>query len=340
MQPNIFIEQMNRAILIDVRSPGEYRQGHIPGAVNVPLLDDDERKEIGTLYVQKSRQEAVERALVIVGPKLAAFNEEFKRIRKAQETNADLPFGVYCWRGGMRSNSMVWLMRTCGYEAFILDGGYKAFRNEQIRLLCNYSWRFRLLGGMTGCGKTEVLHFLRMKGEQVIDLESLASHRGSAFGHLGLEEQPTSEMFENLLCKVLLTLNPSKPVWIEAESCRIGKVQIPEWFFTRMKNAPLFIYEIPYEQRVERLYREYGSFPHSCLIRGFEKITRRLGSERTREAIEAIGRNDLKKAAAIALAYYDKSYKKSLKDQGNPIVYKVTIADDDPKTGADSLLSF
>lgn len=337
MQTDEFIKRMETGILIDVRSPKEFKQGHIPGAINMPLLEDDERSEIGTLYTKQSAETAILRGLELVGPKLASF---YKKIQALQFHKEKKAIGVYCWRGGVRSNNMAALIRMWGYDVFVLEGGYKAYRKSMEDLLTHHSWNFRLLGGFTGCGKTDVLRQLVSLNEQVIDLEALANHKGSAFGHLGMSEQPSSEMFENNIHAILRTMNPEKPVWVEAESCRIGHVQIPDLFFNRMKQAPLYFYEIPYEKRIDRLCREYGSYAKPDLIDAFCKIMRRLGGDRTQDAIRAIESGQLKDAVSIALAYYDRSYEKSLSDQGNPAVYKISMHDDDPKGGAHRLVSF
>lgn len=338
MQTDEFIIQMKTGILIDVRSPKEFKQGHIPGAINMPLLEDDERSEVGTLYTKQSAETAILRGLELVGPKLASF---YKKIQELQLHHKEKRLiGVYCWRGGMRSNNMAALIRMWGYEVLVLEGGYKAYRKSMVDLLALHRWNFRLLGGFTGCGKTDVLRVLVDMNEQVIDLEALANHKGSAFGHLGMAEQPSSEMFENNIHAILRTMDPEKPIWIEAESCRIGHVQIPDLFFNQMKKAPLYFYEIPYGKRIDRLCREYGSFAQPALIDAFYKIMRRLGGDRTQEAIRAIESGQLKEAVSIALAYYDKSYEKSLNDQGNPAVYTISMDDDDPKRGAKRLVSF
>ncbi|MGE4332621.1 MAG: tRNA 2-selenouridine(34) synthase MnmH, partial [Macellibacteroides sp.] len=186
-----FLEQSKTGIMIDVRSPSEFEAGHIPGARNLPLFSDNERAEIGTRYVQYGKDNAVERGLEIVGPKLAGF------VKQARLWADGTPIYMYCWRGGMRSGSMAWLFRTAGLTTYLLSGGYKAYRNSFAQLLEAHPWQLLILGGPTGCGKTEVLHQLQRMEQQVIDLEGLAHHKGSAFGSLGETAQPSTEQFTN-----------------------------------------------------------------------------------------------------------------------------------------------
>lgn len=339
MDTTRFLTLIKEGLMIDVRSPKEFEQGHIPNAINIPLLSDEERHEVGMIYTHASAEKAFIRGLELVGPKLAYFYSRIKEL-SANNGTTGLPLGIYCWRGGMRSNHMANLLRMWGYEVYVLKGGYKAYRKAFCDLLDTYSWQFRLLGGFTGCGKTEVLAWLAEKGEQVIDLEAIAGHKGSVFGHLGMRGQPTSEMVENHLHHLLRSFNPAKPVWIEAESCRIGNVQLPDSFFNRMKQAPLYLYEIPFENRIERLCREYGGFDKEDLATAFRKIERRLGLERTRQALSALDSGDLKSAAAIALVYYDRSYEYSLKEQQNSHVYALRMDMDDPEKGAQNLIEF
>jgi len=184
---------MARAPVIDVRSPGEFVRGHIPGAHSVPLFTDEERAVVGTLYKQQGRDAAVREGLRIVGPKLATIVDE------ARALAPDGRIGVHCWRGGERSGSVAWLLDKAGFtEVFTLKRGYKAFRQHVLEAF-NMPHDLRVLGGYTGTGKTETLAHLRELGEQVIDLEGLAHHKGSSFGALGEEPQPTTEHFENLL---------------------------------------------------------------------------------------------------------------------------------------------
>ncbi|HEU4717669.1 MAG TPA: tRNA 2-selenouridine(34) synthase MnmH, partial [Bacteroidia bacterium] len=195
----------------DVRSPAEFAGGHIPGAFNIPLFTNEERAAVGTIYKQQGNEAAVLKGLEFVGPKMTAF------ILKARENAPGKKIAVHCWRGGMRSASMAWLFETAGMEVLLLSGGYKAYRNF---VLSNTGRKFdlRVVGGETGSGKTDILHELARKGEQVLDLEGLARHKGSSYGAIGQDPQPTVEQFENDFVHALTKLDPSRPVWIEDES--------------------------------------------------------------------------------------------------------------------------
>ena len=173
--------------LLDVRTPAEFRQGHIPGAANLPLFSDAERAEVGTLYKQQGRQAAVLRGLALVGPRMEALAAE---LVTWSERSAGAPLRLHCWRGGMRSGSVAWLAQQLELPVLLLEGGYKSYRRWVLELF-ERPWPLRLLGGRTGCGKTELLLALRERGAAVVDLEGLAHHRGSSFGGLGLPEQPS-----------------------------------------------------------------------------------------------------------------------------------------------------
>ena len=297
-----FLEQSKAGVMIDVRSPSEFIAGHIPGAVNLPLFSDAERAEIGTLYVHQGKDPAVERGLELVGPKMAGF------VKQARRWSEGKPLFIYCWRGGMRSGSMAWLFRTAGLKTYLLSGGYKAYRNSLLQLLEKHSWKLVILGGPTGCGKTEILLHMQKAGHQVIDLEGMAHHKGSAFGALGEQEQPTTEHFANELHHCLRTFDPSQPVWCEGESSSIGKVFIPREFYLRMMSGLFINLELPLESRIQHIMKDYGQFSADDLIDSFYKIERRLGGDATKQAVEHVRQGDLESAICIALKYYDKGY--------------------------------
>lgn len=288
--------------IIDVRSPGEFAHGHIPGAHSVPLFANEERALVGTLYEQRGRDAAMLEGLRIVGPKLATIVEE---------TRALAPDGrirVHCWRGGERSGSVAWLLDKAGFaEVETLRKGYKAFRTL---VLDSFSAPIDLLilGGYTGTGKTELLGHLRALGEQVIDLEALARHKGSSFGALGEQPQPTTEHFENLLWHEMSKLDRARPVWLEDESIMIGRCKIPQVLFDRMRRVALFFADMPQEQRADRLVEDYGQFPKMQLAEAIKRIEKRLGPQHCKAALIALHEGDLKTVAMIMLTYYDKAY--------------------------------
>jgi tRNA 2-selenouridine synthase len=287
--------------LLDVRSPQEYRQGHFPGAVSFPLFTDEERALVGTSYKKEGKEAAVRLGLAIVGPKLVGFIEEAERI-----SNGSKSLRVYCWRGGMRSGSMAWLLTTAGYSCQVLEGGYKAFRRWSSEIFAR-SYNLMVVGGLTGSGKTERLQLLKSQGEQVVDLEALAGHRGSSFGHLGLGPQPTCEHFSNLLASELSRMDPSQTVWVEDESRMIGSCQIPQPFWEQMCSAKMVWIEATKEERVERLIREYGEFNRDDLISAVKRIERRLGGAKTKMIIELISQGNIEAITGL-LDYYDRAY--------------------------------
>ena len=224
--------------IIDVRSPGEFAHGHIPGARNVPLFDNEERAVVGTLYKQHGRDAALLEGLRIVGPKLAGIVETARAIAP------DGRIGVHCWRGGERSASVAWLLdKAGGFTVNVLRRGYKAFRHH-VQASFNEPLELIIVGGYTGTGKTDLIHALGAMGEQVIDLEGLASHRGSSFGALGLPPQPTTEHFENLLWHEVRNLDASRPIWLEDESLMIGRVKIPDGVFNQLRAAKMIFIEM------------------------------------------------------------------------------------------------
>ncbi len=282
---------------IDVRSPGEFEHAHIPGAINIPLFSNEERHQVGLTYKRISKQAAFDLGLRFVGPKLEHFVKAVKPFDNVE---------VYCSRGGMRSQSMGWLFNQAGILTTIKKGGYKAFRNEVLKIL-KKPYLLKVLSGFTGSGKTEIL---RSK-EQFIDLELLANHRGSAFGALG--PQPSNEHLENLIAFNLLSLNDKEPIWVEDESRVIGSCKLPDDFFEQMAQAPREEIKCCFEERVERLVITYGSYEISMLESAILRIQKRLGKDRMKEALFLLKQNNLRGCAALLLSYYDKAYEKSQK---------------------------
>jgi tRNA 2-selenouridine synthase len=287
--------------ILDTRAPLEYRHGHIPGAVSFPLFDDDERAVIGTLYKRKGRREAVLKGLEIVGPKLSGF------VTTAEALSNDNRLRVHCWRGGMRSASMAWLLDTAGFEVAVLKGGYRAFRNSMLAAVEARN-KFVVIGGYTGSRKTEVLWELEKLGQNVVDLEKLAAHKGSAFGALGQPVAPANEQFQNNALLEIWEKPNSEVIWLEDESPQIGSVWIPQPLVVKMATAPLIWLQVPLEERVQHLVHQYGKADLPGLTASFAKITKRLGGQNVQIAIDAINAGDLATAAQIALRYYDKAY--------------------------------
>ena len=328
-----FLSLSARFPLIDVRAPQEFHQGHIPGALNIPLFDDQERKVVGTAYKQVNTEAAMYAGLEFAGKKLVRLAKEGERAAGKNKTLL-----VHCWRGGMRSKSMVWLFETMGITCYLLEGGYKSYRSYLREVLAR-PLNLLVIGGRTGSGKTAILHHLRQKGEQVIDLEGLAHHKGSAFGALGELDQPSTEQFENDLCRVVLPLDSEKLTWIEDESRNVGKCVIPGEFFQGMREADIVFLDISRELRATHLVGDYAQYEQEALRACVLKIEKRLGGDRTREALEAIDQEDYYQTAMITLHYYDKAYMYSL--EKNHDHYQVlTSLDVDPVVNTELLIKY
>lgn len=296
-------------LMLDVRSPAEYEHAHIPGAISFPLFNNEERAQVGICYKQRGKDAAVELGLEIVGPKLAGFVQEARRLTR------DRVLRIHCWRGGMRSGSMAWLMETAGFQVTLLDKGYKGFR-QWVRDTLAVPKPILTLGGMTGSGKTAVLQELARQGAQILDLEALANHRGSSYGALGLPSQPSTEQFENLMAMAWRQLDASRPVWIEAESRMIGTCRIPDEIFHPLQQAPVLELQRSRPERITILMQEYGSADSKDLITATERISRRIGGQHAKAAIEYIQNGSLELAIAIVLDYYDKTYQYDLQKRG------------------------
>lgn len=296
-----FLAQSQGHAVLDVRSEGEYEYGHIPHALNLPLFTNEERKLVGTTYKQRSKNEAILQGLDIVGKKMGDF------VRFAQPLIKDNKIFIHCWRGGMRSGSMAWLFNLFGYEVFTLKGGYKKYRHYVLGLLAAPR-HYVVIGGKTGSGKTMVLGALKKKGEQVLDLEQLAHHKGSAFGMLGQPKQPSTEHFENLMAEQLKHTHGSRAIWLEDESLRIGSVVINNEFWKQMRAAPLMVLDIPLEERIQHLVKEYAHHPAEGLEQSLLNIQKRLGHEQWKTAVQMLHEKNFEAVARIALHYYDKTY--------------------------------
>ena len=327
-----FLDQSQGHLTLDVRSEGEYDYGHILHATNLPLFNNEERKIIGTVYKQQGKNEAILQGLDHVGKKMS----EFVRFVQGRATNNKV--FVHCWRGGMRSGSMAWLLNLFGYEVYVLAGGYKAYRHHVLQGIAR-EYKLIVIGGKTGSGKTDVLLKLKEMGEQVIDLEALANHKGSAFGALGLPPQPSTEHFENMLVDEIKNFDLTKRVWIEDESKSIGRVFIDLNLWRNMSSAPVFVIELPLEVRLKRLVRDYGEQAAEGLEIAITNIQRRLGNEQWKNAIDAVRAKDFAGAAKITLFYYDKAYEKGLAMKETKEVFRYVFDADDMEHIASTLIA-
>lgn len=337
-QPISIVEFLRLAALhpvLDVRSPGEYHHAHIPGAISLPLFDDEERKIVGTAYKQKSREVAIKIGLEFFGGKMRSIVEHVEHIT---EQCSDKTVLVHCWRGGMRSGAIAWLLDLYGFQVYTLQGGYKAFRNWVLQQF-EKQYKLRILSGYTGSGKTEILHEMEKLGERILDLEGIAGHRGSAFGALGLPKQGSTEQFENKLALRLNELAQSedqRPIWTESESSRIGDIYINHLFFDQMKHAEHVHIEVPLEARLKFIVEEYGGFDKEGLKAATLRIQKRLGHQEMRQVLDFLDQGDIYHAFEILILYYDRFYKKST--MFNSSFIEIELAETDPKRNAKIIL--
>ena len=325
-----FLELAKEYPVLDVRSPGEYRHAHIPGAYSLPLFSDEERKVVGTTYKQQSREAAIKIGLDYFGPKMRTMVEEVESIIGNQQSGLTTKDSrlvlVHCWRGGMRSGAVSWLLDLYGFKVYTLTGGYKKYRNYVLDTF-RLPFQFNILSGYTGSGKTELLKTLKEKGEAVIDLEEIAKHKGSAFGSIGMPEQPTQEMFENILAQSLHEVRsqgseagtissdfmPHTPgIWLEDESQRIGHVNIPNDLWMTMRRSPVYFLDISFEERLKHIVQEYGGLDLEKMIGAIERISQKLGHLNAKTAILLLKEGKITESFEILLKYYDKFYFRSL----------------------------
>ena len=298
---NKFLQMAETVPVIDVRTPLEFVHARIPGAFNLPIFSNEERVKVGTCYKQKGREQAILLGFDLTGSKWSGF------IKEALKIAPEKKILVHCWRGGMRSGAMAWALNLYGFEVFLLEGGYKRYRNwvlEQFKK----TYSILILGGMTGSGKTKTLQQLKKLSHQIIDLEDLAQHQGSSYGSMGRLNQPGQEQFENLLARELNKVDTNIPLWLEDESLSIGRCFIPNSIFHQMRQAPVMKITVPFEKRVDFLVKEYGVLDKEFLIESTTRIGKRLGPEQTRDAILAIRENRMDDFIKIVLIYYDKTY--------------------------------
>ena len=312
-----FLQGPTAAPILDARAPVEYAQGHIPGAVSFPLFSNEERARIGTTYKQVSQEKAVLVGLDFFGPKMS------QMVKQAQKIAPDKEVRLHCWRGGMRSGAVQWLLELAGFKVHLLDKGYKEYRRWALAQFTQPR-PLLVLGGLTGSGKTDVLQELAKQHQSTLDLEDLAHHKGSSFGAIGLPPQPTAEQFENNLASLLGQFAPDVVPWVEDESLTIGRIGIPKPFFEQMRRAPLLVLEIPQAVRIRKLAAEYGREDPGQLAEAIQRIGKRLGGLATKEALTAIVVGDMEKMVAIALNYYDKTYGFGLEAKTNVRVVQVS----------------
>jgi tRNA 2-selenouridine synthase len=300
-----FLSLRRQLPVVDVRSQDEFQEGHIRNAINLPLLNNEERVAVGTDYKQKGQNEAIKTGFRLVGPRLLDI------VNKAEQVAQGKELLVHCWRGGMRSNNFSQFAGMAGVKSHTLKDGYKEYRRLAMESFKN-PFQIVLLTGCTGSGKSEVLRALKEQGEQVLDLEGLANHKGSAFGGLLMPSQPTTEQFQNELFEEILSLDLSRRVWVEDESIAIGKIFLPNDFWRTMHEGTLVQMEVPREVRIQRLVNEYGMADRGEFLDIMGKIVKRLGGQHYNTAKEKLLQGDMASTIDILLTYYDKAYLQSI----------------------------
>ena len=327
-------------LLIDVRSPSEYNHAHIPGAISLPLLSDEERKVVGTLYKQQSRELAIKKGLDFFGVKMRKMVEEIETLIKHKHDSNLNTLVIHCWRGGMRSATVAWLFDLYGFKVYTIEGGYKKYRHWVIEKF-NQNYPIEIIGGYTGSAKTEIIQSLKLVGEQTIDLEGLANHKGSAFGAIGMPVQPSQEMFENLLATELSKYKEVKTtIWVEDESQRIGLVNIPQPFWNQLRTKQVYFFDIPFEERLNYLVLTYGVLPKDKLNAAILRIQKRLGGLETKNSVQFLENDEIHNCFNILLKYYDKLYIKGLlnRPQNNHKAITILATTCDSKINAEKLL--
>jgi tRNA 2-selenouridine synthase len=373
-----FLQLAKTNLVLDVRSPSEHAHAHMPIAKSLPLFTDDERKIVGTAYKQESKEIAIKLGLDFFGGKMREIVEEVEQLAASRvqlasgkeqlavgsgqwaksslqiEDDCPLPTAncilLHCWRGGMRSAGVAWLLDLYGFKVYTLVGGYKAYRNWVLQQF-EKDYHFKIIGGYTGSGKTLLLEALAKENNATIDLEGLANHKGSALGGIGQAAQPSQEMFENLLAKELeaksrttddrqqttddarhelhnessksnepiahCLLPTAHCIWLEDESQRIGNLQIPMPLWKNMRSSKVYFFDIPFEERLNYLTEEYGVQKKDELVTAIMRIQKRLGGLETKTAINFLLENNFKESFRILLSYYDKYYLKGLYNREN-----------------------
>ena len=327
-----FLVKSKGKTIIDVRSPKEFLHAHIPNAISLPLFSDEERAEVGTAYKQKGREEAMLIGLKHYGANMQRIISGIKEVGNPKELY------VHCWRGGMRSGVVSWMLDLFGYKVFTLEKGYKSFRHFVLAQF-EKKYPLQILGGRTGSAKTLVLKELHKKNQHVIDLEGLANHKGSAFGALGEAPPPSQEQFENLLALELLNCDSAKPIWLEDESQRIGWVNIPNNMWALMREAKVFYLDIPFEERLKYIVENYGVFDVEHLKDATNRISQKLGGLNTKLTLQFLDEKNFTEAFRILLHYYDKFYDRATDKREISSVKKISCEEIFPEKNAEKIFA-
>jgi tRNA 2-selenouridine synthase len=328
-----YFELKDTYSIVDVRSPVEFMQGHLPKAHNIPLFTNEERATVGTIYKQQGKSLAIEKGFEFVSPKL------LKYINLANEIAPNKKIILHCFRGGMRSKNFGWLLNTAGFEVKIFNGGYKQYRQNLLQAFA-LPINLIVIGGYTGSAKTGIIKTLALQGEQVLDLEGLAHHKGSSFGSINESKQPSQQNFENSLFEKLSALDRTKPIYVEDESYNIGRLAIPYTLWLQMKQAPILIIKIEAKYRIAQLVKDYATTDVKLLQAAMLRIKDQLGGAACHAAINHLNNGELAEAAALALSYYDKSYDYNHNKRVCKNTYAITSESIDVEKNAQLLLDY
>jgi len=333
-----FLKASQSELVIDVRTPAEFEQGHIIGATNLPLFSNEERVLVGTCYKQQGRQPAILLGFELIGGRWAEYIRVVEQILISAQKNSKKVF-VHCWRGGMRSGAMAWALNMYGFDVYVLKGGYKTYRRFCVDTF-ETPYPIVILSGKTGCAKTSTLLEMQNLGEQVIDLEGLAHHQGSSFGSKGNEYQPSQEQFENTLAHELRLLDTTKRIWFENESIVIGRREVPRGIFEQMRNAQIIDIQLPAEERIDFLNDDYGVLDKEFLKESVLKISKRLGPNETKISLLAIDENRMKDFIRQVLVYYDKTYQRGQEKREKSTIHSLPLKRIDPVENAKSIIAY
>jgi tRNA 2-selenouridine synthase len=326
-----FLSLRKNLPVVDVRSEKEFEEGHISGAINIPILNNAERIAVGTDYKKKGQLEAIKTGFRLVGPRIIDLVNEAEKIAVNNEMI------VHCWRGGMRSGNFCHFVGMARLRTHQLKGGYKAYRKSALESFKS-PFKFFVIGGSTGSGKSDVLRALAEKGEQIIDLEKLASHKGSVFGGLMMPPQPTTEQFQNNLFEEILKLDLNKRIWIEDESIAVGKIFLPEGLWKKMSISPVIEMKVEKDIRIKRLVGEYGPADKGQFLSGIEKITKKLGGQHFNSAKQTLLQGAIASTIEILLTYYDKAYATGMLKKQDRVLHRMIWDGQNVSAFADELL--
>lgn len=327
------------AVMIDVRSPKEFNEDTIPGAINIPILSDEEREQVGYLYKQVNREKAKESGLQYASNKLVDFYKEIKSISDSKKAPV-----LFCYRGGMRSSSVATIMDIMSLRVYVLEGGYKSYRSYVMDNLPTFAEKFKfiVLHGYTGVGKTKLLNDLENKDMQVIDIEGLAKNSGSVFGSLAYKSNSNSQKaFESLLLRNYQTLE-SNIVFTESESKRVGRVILPDFMFNDMENGYHVLIKTNMKNRVKNIMEDYVDIDipdrNNKIVAAINKLRKRLGNDKVDELIQEVNTGDYSSAiVALMVDYYDPLYEYSINKVEQ---YDLIIEYDDKNQAVDELIEF